>query len=168
MGGKELPKGSEAPDLPFLREHIDRVRAGMGAVTEAGGTAFRASQLGLGDILMAGKTGTAQVRNYDKGGSRGKGGVWHLRDHGLFVAYAPVDAPRYAMAVIVQHGMGGSTAAAPRAREIMRTTLLKDPELRARIVKPLPMPEIVPDIELDNIPNPTTIERIAAAAGGPA
>ena len=168
VGGKELPKGSEAPDLPFLREHIDRVRAGMGAVTEAGGTAFRASQLGLGDILMAGKTGTAQVRNYDKGGSRGKGGVWHLRDHGLFVAYAPVDAPRYAMAVIVQHGMGGSTAAAPRAREIMRTTLLKDPELRARIVKPLPMPEIVPDIELDNIPNPTTIERIAAAAGGPA
>ena len=149
VGGKELPKGSEAPDLPFLREHIDRVRAGMGAVTEAGGTAFRASQLGLGDILMAGKTGTAQVRNYDKGGSRGKGGVWHLRDHGLFVAYAPVDAPRYAMAVIVQHGMGGSTAAAPRAREIMRTTLLKDPEL-------------------DNIPNPTTIERIAAAAGGPA
>ena len=168
VGGKELPKGSEAPDLPFLREHIDRVRAGMGAVTEAGGTAFRASQLGLGDILMAGKTGTAQVRNYDKGGSRGKGGVWHLRDHGLFVAYAPVDAPRYAMAVLVQHGMGGSTAAAPRAREIMRTTLLKDPELRARIVKPLPMPEIVPDIELDNIPNPTTIERIAAAAGGPA
>ena len=168
VGGKELPKGSEAPDLPFLREHIDRVRAGMGAVTEAGGTAFRASQLGLGDILMAGKTGTAQVRNYDKGGSRGKGGVWHLRDHGLFVAYAPVDAPRYAMAVIVQHGMGGSTAAAPRAREIMRTTLLQDPELRARIVKPLPMPEIVPDIELDNIPNPTTIERIAAAAGGPA
>lgn len=168
VGGKELPKGSEAPDLPFLREHIDRVRAGMGAVTEAGGTAFRASQLGLGDILMAGKTGTAQVRNYDKGGSRGKGGVWHLRDHGLFVAYAPVDAPRYAMAVIVQHGMGGSTAAAPRAREIMRTTLLKDPELRARIVKPLPMPEIVPDIELDNIPNPTTIELIAAAAGGPA
>ena len=168
VGGKELPKGSEAPDLPFPREYIDRVRAGMGAVTEAGGTAFRASQLGLGDILMAGKTGTAQVRNYEKGGSRGKGGVWHLRDHGLFVAYAPVDAPRYAIAVIVQHGMGGSTAAAPRAREIMRTTLLKDPELRARIVKPLPMPEIVPDIELDNIPNPTTIERIAAAAGGPA
>ena len=168
VGGKELPKGSEAPDLPFPREYIDRVHAGMGTVTEAGGTAFRASQLGLGDILMAGKTGTAQVRNYEKGGSRGKGGVWHLRDHGLFVAYAPVDAPRYAIAVIVQHGMGGSTAAAPRAREIMRTTLLKDPELRARIVKPLPMPEIVPDIELDNIPNPTTIERIAAAAGGPA
>ena len=169
VGGKEQPKGSEAANLPFPREHIDRVRAGMAAVTEAGGTAFRASQLGLGDILMAGKTGTAQVRNYDKGGSRGKGGVWGLRDHGLFVAFAPVDAPRYAMAVIVQHGMGGSTAAAPRAREIMRTTLLKDPELRARIEKPLPMPEMVPDTELDTVPGTSNIERTAATiAGGPA
>ncbi len=168
VGGKERPKGSDAGDLPFAAEHIQYVRAGMAAVTEAGGTAFRASQLGLGDILMAGKTGTAQVRNYDKGGSRGKGGVWGLRDHGLFVAYAPVDAPRYAMAVIVQHGMGGSTAAAPRAREIMRTTLLKDPELRARIEKPLPMPEMVPDTELDTVPGATQIERTAVAAGGPA
>ena len=168
VGGKERPKGSDAGDLPFAAEHIQYVRAGMAAVTEAGGTAFRASQLGLGDILMAGKTGTAQVRNYDKGGSRGKGGVWGLRDHGLFVAYAPVDAPRYAMAVIVQHGMGGSTAAAPRAREIMRTTLLKDPELRARIEKPLPMPEMVPDTELDTVPGATPIERTAVAAGGPA
>ena len=168
VGGKELPKGSDAQDLPFAAEHIQYVRRGMAAVTEAGGTAFRASQLGLGDILMAGKTGTAQVRNYDKGGSRGKGGVWGLRDHGLFVAFAPVDAPRYAVAVIVQHGMGGSTAAAPRAREIMRTTLLKDPELRARIEKPLPMPEMIPDTELDTVPGATTLERTAAVAGGPA
>ena len=161
IGGKELPRGSDAPDLPFPAEHIAYVRAGMAAVTEAGGTAFRASQLGLGDILMAGKTGTAQVRNYDKGGSRGKGGPWHLRDHGLFVAFAPTEAPRYAMAVIVQHGMGGSTAAAPRAREIMRTTLLKDAELRARIEKPLPMPEMIPDMELDTVPGASTVERTA-------
>ncbi|MGA0605030.1 penicillin-binding protein 2 [Phenylobacterium sp. VNQ135] len=153
IGGKELPLGSEAPDLPFSHEHLEYVRSGMAAVTEAGGTAFTASQLGLGDILMAGKTGTAQVRNYDKGGSRGKGGAWGLRDHGLFVAFAPLDAPRYALAVIVQHGMGGSTAAAPRAREIMRVALLKDPELRARIEKPVPMPEIRPDPELDTVPD---------------
>ena len=157
VGGVERPRGSDGPDLPFPKEHIERVRAGMAAVTEAGGTAFRASQLGLGDILMAGKTGTAQVRNYDKGGSRGKGGVWGLRDHGLFVAYAPVEAPRYALAVIVQHGMGGSTAAAPRAREIMRTALLKDPEMLARIQKPLPMPEMTPDIEQDTAPTMPTL-----------
>jgi penicillin-binding protein 2 len=156
VGGVELPRGSDAPDLPFPREHIDRVRAGMAAVTEAGGTAFRASQLGLGHILMAGKTGTAQVRNYDKGGSRGKGGAWRLRDHGLFVAFAPVVEPRYALAVVVQHGMGGSTAAAPRAREIMRVALLKDPEIRAMIEKPLPMPD-APLADDGAVPEPPII-----------
>jgi penicillin-binding protein 2 len=155
VGGKELPKGSDAPNLPFPPEHIAYVRAGMAAVTEVGGTAWRSSQLGLGDILMAGKTGTAQVRNYSAGGSRGKGGPWGLRDHGLFVAFAPTDAPRYALAVVVQHGMGGSTAAAPRAREMMRTALLKDPELVSRIQKPLPMPEMAPDLELDTVPTST-------------
>ena len=161
VGGKELPRGSDAPDLAFPREHIDRVRAGMAAVTDQsqGGTAWRNSQLGLGDILMAGKTGTAQVRNYDSGGSRGKGGTWGLRDHGLFVAFAPIDAPRYALAVIVQHGMGGSTAAAPRAREIMRTALLKDPELMSRVQKPLPMPALTPDTELDTVPTVSNLER---------
>ncbi len=159
VGGKERPSGAMVPDLPFPTEHIDRVRAGMAAVTDVGGTGYRASQLGLGDILMAGKTGTAQVRNYDSGGSRGKGGTWGLRDHGLFVAFAPIDAPRYAIAVIVQHGMGGSTAAAPRAREIMRTALLKDPELISRIQKPLPMPEIMPDTELDTVPAVSNVER---------
>ncbi|MBX3483233.1 penicillin-binding protein 2 [Phenylobacterium sp.] len=161
VGGKELPRGSDVADLPFPREHIDRVRAGMAAVTEVGGTAWRASQLGLGDITMAGKTGTAQVRNYDSGGSRGKGGAWHLRDHGLFVAYAPIVEPRYALAVIVQHGMGGSTAAAPRAREIMRTALLKDPEIVARVLKPMPMPELTPDRELDIVPEVSNVERPA-------
>jgi len=102
---------------------------------------------------MAGKTGTAQVYTYRAGGPRGKGGPWRLRDHGLFVAFAPLDEPRYALAVIVQHGMGGSTAAAPRAREIMRVALLKDPELRARIEKPVPMPHFEPDLELDTVPD---------------
>ena len=168
VGGKERPRGSDVPDLPFPREYIDRVRAGMAAVTEVGGTAWRQSQLGLGDIVMAGKTGTAQVRNYDKGGSRGKGAIWGLRDHGLFICYAPIDEPRYALAVIVQHGMGGSTAAAPRAREIMRTALLKDPEILARVQKPLPMPEIKPDPELDTVPIAPTFTPARGAPAPPA
>ena len=142
----------------------------MAAVTEAGGTAFTASQLGLGDILVAGKTGTVQVGNYDKGGTRGKGGLWSLRDDGLFVAFAPLDQPRYALAVVVQHGMGGSTAAAPRAREIMRTALLKDPELIARIQKPMPMPEIAPDPESGAAPDEPTLAPAPATqtqAGAP-
>jgi penicillin-binding protein 2 len=103
------------------------------------GTAYRQSQLNLGPIMMAGKTGTAQVRSYDSGNRKGVGLPWKLRDHNLFVAFAPFDEPRYAVAIIVQHGGGGgATEGAPRAREIMRIALLKDPEVRARIEQPLP------------------------------
>jgi penicillin-binding protein 2 len=66
------------------------------------------------------------------------------RDHAWFIAFAPYDDPRYAMSVLVEHGGFGAEAAAPKAREIMRVALLKDPEIRARITQPLPMPEIAP------------------------
>ncbi|MFN3857763.1 MAG: penicillin-binding protein 2 [Caulobacter sp.] len=159
IGGRELPSGADVPDLPFSKEHLDYVRAGMAAVAAAGGTAYRASQLGLGDILMAGKTGTAQVINYDKVKSRSNvGRQWRFRDHGLFVAFAPLDNPRYALSVIVQHGSGGSTAAAPRAREIMRVALLKDPEIRARIEKPLPLPQVAPEDEFEETISEAPIE----------
>ena len=61
-------------------------------------------------------------------------GAWKLRDHAWFVAFAPYDDPRYAISVLVEHGGFGASAAAPRAREIMRVALLKDPEVRKRIV----------------------------------
>lgn len=165
IGGQELKSGAAVPDLPFAAEHIQYVREGMAAVTEVGGTGYRASQLGLGDILMAGKTGTAQVRSYAKGGPRGGASMpWRYRDHGLFVCFAPIDDPRYAMSVIVQHGLGGSINAAPKAREIMRVALLKDPELRARIEQPLPMPELPPDAETEGgVPD----APVDAAAGPP-
>ena len=136
VGGVERPSGAEAPDLPFPKEHLDRVRAGMAAVTDVGGTGYRNSQLGLGPLQMAGKTGTAQVRNYGSGGRSSVGIAWSKRDHGLFVAFAPIDNPRYAISVVVQHGEGGGKAAAPRAREIMKVALLKDPEMRALITAP--------------------------------
>ena len=148
IGGKELPSGAAVPDLPFNQAHIDYVRGGMIAVAnDVTGTAYRQSQLGLGDVMMAGKTGTAQVRSYDNVSNRNSNSVqWKLKDHNLFVAFAPYDAPRYAISVIVEHGgLGGATAGAPRAREVMRVALLKDPEIRARIEKPLPMPELTPD-----------------------
>ncbi|AYG96404.1 penicillin-binding protein 2 [Brevundimonas naejangsanensis] len=141
IGGKEQPSGGDVPDLPFSDQHLDIVRAGMAAVAnDVTGTAYRASQLGLGDIKMAGKTGTAQSRDYKAGESRGpRNAVWSRRDHALFVAFAPHDAPRYAIALIIQHApSGGSADAAPRAREVMKVALLKDPEMRARIERPLP------------------------------
>lgn len=138
IGETQEPSGAAVPDLPFSEEHLEIVRAGMAAVAnDVSGTAYRASRLGLGDILMAGKTGTAQVRDYKEGQSR-KAAEWRNKDHGLFVAFAPHDNPRYAISIIVEHGVGGALAAAPRAREIMRVALLKDPDMRARIERPLP------------------------------
>ncbi|MBU1348243.1 MAG: penicillin-binding protein 2 [Alphaproteobacteria bacterium] len=147
VGGVERPSGGEVPDLPFQPENIEYVRQGMIAVAnDVSGGAYRQSQLGLGDIQMAGKTGTAQSRNYGSG-SR-KSNVWSQKDHNLFVAFAPVDAPRYAIAVIVEHGgRSGASAGAPRAREVMRTVLLKDPEMRERITRPLPPEPTGPEFD---------------------
>jgi penicillin-binding protein 2 len=119
-------------NLPIPLEHIKIVQEGMYMVSnQPNGTAYRNSQLGLGPIQMAGKTGTAQVRDYGSGPR--KATQWNLKDHGLFVCYAPYDAPKYALAVIIQHGMGGSAYAAPKAREIMRTALIKDKAILKRI-----------------------------------
>jgi penicillin-binding protein 2 len=144
IGGQATPSGAEVPDLPFSKEYLDIVRGGMAAVAnDTNGTAYRASQLGLGPIMMAGKTGSAQVRSYDKVASRSNEGIpWKLRDHGLFIAFAPYDDPRYAISVLVEHGKGGAVAAAPRAREIMRVALLKDPDILKRIQTPTPMPDM--------------------------
>lgn len=140
VGGVERPQPESRKDLPFSQEHLDIVRAGMAAVAnDRSGTAYRASQLGLGDIQMAGKTGTAQSRDYGSGSRGPRDAVWTRRDHALFVAFAPHDAPRYAIALIIQHApAGGAADAAPRAREIMKVALLKDPDMRARIERPLP------------------------------
>jgi penicillin-binding protein 2 len=150
IGGVAQPSGAAFGDLPFNPEHIDFVRNGMAAVTGAAGEhiakatgAGAAADLGLGPIKMAGKTGTAQSRGYSGGtGAHGAVGEWALRDHAWFICYAPYDEPRYAMSVLVEHGGFGAGAAAPRAREIMRVALLKDPEIRAKIERPMPMPEI--------------------------
>ncbi len=52
---------------------------------------------------------------------------WEERPHALFICFAPYDAPRYAIAVVIEHGNGGADAAAPLARDIMTDTLLRDP-----------------------------------------
>jgi penicillin-binding protein 2 len=143
------------------------------------GTAYRASQLGLGPVLMAGKTGTAQVRVISRaerasGVRTNESLPWRLRDHALFVAFAPYDAPRYALSIIVQHGGGGAAVAAPMAREIMRVVLLKDAAIRARIESPLTMPEAhvsaTGEVEGEAPPPPSeTILPTAAptVSGGP-
>jgi penicillin-binding protein 2 len=106
-----------APRLKIPEEHLAAVRGGMWEVVNGDGTAG-ASRLPFDNIQMCGKTGTAQVRRI-AGGQRGQGGDWKYRDHGLFVFYAPHDKPRYAGAVVIEHGMGGSRAAAPVAKDAL-------------------------------------------------
>jgi penicillin-binding protein 2 len=118
MFGQPKPLG---PALPFTAEQLQVARDGMFAVVNGSGTGTR-SKLDLGDIKMAGKTGTAQVRAMT---SRGHVSDWRSRDHALFICYAPTDAPRYAMAVVVEHGTFGARAAAPIAKDVM--TFLFDP-----------------------------------------
>lgn len=103
--------------LDFPEEHLAIVRAGMDEVVNGRGTAG-ASRLPLDNIRMAGKTGTAQVRRI-MDSNRGQGGEWKYRDHGLFICFAPVDNPRYAASVVIEHGMGGSRAAAPVAKDVL-------------------------------------------------
>jgi penicillin-binding protein 2 len=95
------------------------------------GTA-REARLPNPGITMAGKTGTSQVRRISR--SERQSGVrknedkpWEERDHALFVAFAPYRNPRYAIAVVVEHGGSGSKAAAPIARDIMAKALELDP-----------------------------------------
>ena len=119
-------KMHDGPPLPFLPEHYQVVREGMDRVVNGFGTAA-ASRLSIPNVRMAGKTGTAQVRAMQ---SRGRAGAWAARDHALFICFAPFDNPRYAAAVVVEHGTFGASAAAPVAKDIM--TFLYDREAAMR------------------------------------
>jgi penicillin-binding protein 2 len=127
-GNKLMPrlllndKQPHFPDLGFHGNHTEIVRNAMNEVVNGAGTAGRA-KLPVDGVQMAGKTGTAQVVSLNVGG--GKGGSWKYRDHGLFIFFAPFDKPRYAGAVVIEHG-GGSGAAYPVARDVM--TYLYDPQ----------------------------------------
>ena len=111
---------------------LDIVREGMNRVTNfQGGTAYSARISDKG-LEMAGKTGTAQVRRISKAERetrvlKNHERPWKERDHALFVGYAPTKNPRYAAAVIVEHGGGGSKVAAPIARDLLRATQMRDP-----------------------------------------
>ena len=121
------PPSDEDPvlDAPLDPAIMEIQKAGMyGVTSEPGGTGYRVGDLGLGGTRLAGKSGTAQVRRISaeeraKGIRGGEAIARELRDHALFVAYAPIDNPRYAVSVIVEHGEGGGRTAGPVARDIL-------------------------------------------------
>jgi penicillin-binding protein 2 len=130
-----LQPGSQPADwagLGLTERSLRVVREGMWAVVnEPGGTAPLA-KLPEQRWKMAGKTGSSQVRRVSR--EQREGGrfdstklPWEYRPHALFVAYAPYDAPRYALSVVVEHGNAGAAVAGPIARDIMMEALQRDP-----------------------------------------
>ncbi|MFO1016497.1 MAG: penicillin-binding protein 2 [Hyphomonadaceae bacterium] len=153
---REGPGVTDPPQPPRMNgiesEFLARVRDGMyGVCNEPGGTATRAGALelvrhpetgaatpvspetrGWQPVQIAGKTGTAQVRALGANRGRHYSTIeWKYRDNALFCCFGPWHEPRYACAVVVEHGGAGSAVAGPIAREIMRATLLRDPSRRA-------------------------------------
>ncbi len=113
----------DAPEFPVLDispQHLQLVRASMDAVSNSQrGTAY-SSRIVADGMQMAGKTGTSQVRSITTaeraaGVTRNEDLPWERRDHALFVSYAPTNAPKLAVSVVVEHGGSGSAAAAPVA-----------------------------------------------------
>ena len=114
----------EAPNLGIGGSSLRAIRAGMFAVVNSERGTAKSARIAAPSMEMAGKTGTSQVRNISA--SERAGGVvanadlpWKRRDHALFVAFAPYEAPKYAVSVVVEHGGGGSAVAAPIARDML-------------------------------------------------
>jgi len=123
--------------LDVSPEHLEFVRRAMGGVVDHGTAAM--SKLPLDNVKMAGKTGTAQVRRITM--AERAGGVisneslsWKMRDHSLFMAFAPVENPRYSMAAIIEHGGFGAQVAAPLVRDTM-TFLFDRPKAIAALAE---------------------------------
>ena len=91
---------------------------------------------------MAGKSGTAQVvgmaADYDKDEEVAE----RFRDHALFIAFAPVENPKIALAVFVEHGEGGSSVAGPIARKVIDAYLLEDGELKPEFLNLQEQPSV--------------------------
>ncbi len=123
---RPLPK-----DIDINKHYLDLVKEGMRAtVNEYYGTAY-ASKLWDGLGGMSGKTGTTQVKRITREERESpeftqREVPWHERNHALFVGYAPIKNPKYAIAVLVEHGGGGAAVAAPIAKDILEYALTMD------------------------------------------
>lgn len=125
--GESTPhKGEAWPRIQLRPSGWDQVIEGMTDVLHGEHGTARGSGAGAA-YRMAGKTGTAQVYSLGINEEYDEEQVpEQLRDHGLFIAFAPVDHPEIAIAVVVENGGGGSRAAAPVARKVFDAYFLGD------------------------------------------
>lgn len=115
------------PSIGLKEANLQTVVRGMELVVTGENATAKKSAIGIDGMEMGGKTGTAQVKRITR--AERKQGllsqediIWKHRHHALFVGYAPVGNPRYACAVVVEHGGSGSGAAGPLARDILKAT----------------------------------------------
>ena len=136
--GKSVDPDAGADDyagLDLTPKNLTAVLAGMNAVTnEQGGTGYGARITEVG-WEMGGKSGSAQVRRIsqaerDHGVRKQEDIPWKDRDHALFIAFAPVQSPRYVAACVVEHGKHGGSSAGPIVRDVLRECQKRDPARR--------------------------------------
>jgi penicillin-binding protein 2 len=120
-GDKRLIEPEPLRDLQLKPAHVEVIRNAMVGVNKEG-TGARA--FAGAEYVSAGKTGTAQVFSYKGAEHKTATMAAHLRDHALFIAYAPADKPTIALAILVENGGFGAQAAAPIARQVLDYYLL--------------------------------------------
>ena len=140
---KSLPPELWVSNLNLKRlvkneKNINFVKDAMYAATnEVGGTSYR-SRINDKKFMFAGKTGSSQVKKFTETQRKLEVKQTELkykdRDHALFVAFAPVSSPRYAISVVVEHGGSGSSSAAPIAKKVIKKVLERH-ELRESITQ---------------------------------
>lgn len=125
------------PEIGFDPAHIALIRQGMDDVINGPTGTARAAAIKIPGMEMGGKTGTAQVVRITAAqraaGVLNKDLPWKQRHHALFVGYAPIHAPRYVAAVVVEHGVSGSGAAAPLARDLLLQVQRRNPAIKEMV-----------------------------------
>jgi penicillin-binding protein 2 len=117
--------------LPVSPANLALVKLGLWKVVNGENGTARGSR--LADIDISGKTGTSQVISRKDSGSMAEEDMpAHLRSHAWFIAYAPSDKPTIAVAVVIEHGEHGSGAAAPIAKEMIKT-FLRHPAVKTQV-----------------------------------
>jgi len=117
-----IPPNSPNPTftpIDIKADVLQFARDGMSAVVNSpNGTAY-GKRIMEPRFAMGGKTGTSQVRKILVRGVKQDTIPWEYRHHALFIGFAPVDTPKYAICVAIEHGGGGAAAAAPVARDVL-------------------------------------------------
>jgi len=124
----DIVEKAKIKKLPISSKNIEIVKQGMFEVVNGANGTASSSAFNVNGAKMSGKTGTTQVRRISlkerqSGIKKDEDLPWNLRNHALFVGFAPHDKPKYAVAVVVEHGSSGSGVAAPIASKILQKAL---------------------------------------------